>query len=571
MKRIILSIILIFVCLPFFNKFASASENNKYGIHLAIPSDEDLESAAGLVNSGGGDWGYVTLVMQSNDLNFNKWQGVFDRLRELHLIPIIRLATEPDGGNWRKPQKEEAQKWADFLGSLNWVVKERYVVLFNEPNHASEWGGQVDPENYAEVVAEYIKTLKNKNSDFKIMLSGFDAAAPQKLPDFADEEVFLKRVFNFWGAKKEEIGNLIDYWASHSYPNHGFVGSPQDQGRHSVRGYLWELSLIKNLGMTKNLSVFITETGWPHAEGESFDKKFQTQEKTKDNFAIYFREIISDPNVVAVTPFVLNYQSEPFDHFSWKKKEEIGGFYPQFTLVQNLLKVAGNPVQENKLEINSELPGKLVVNSTYQIPLLVKNTGQSIWEKKERYFLKLENCDCEYFFSEFDQLKPFEETLVFLYLKTNEKIGKKDLKILTSKGDLYKSNEIIWPLELSPRVKISFKVSLMPKRLDEGNDFKLLIYDLNNQVVFEEEKIQVKNGKGVVENVRNMILGEKYRLVLLKPYYLPRQQFLIIKESGNEVVFEMMLPLDFNEDGKFSIRDVLSILKKPSDLKLWFP
>ena len=82
--------------------------NNKFGIHLAVPTDEDLEAAGQLANSSGGDWGYVTLVIQENDRNTEKWQGIFDRLRRLHLIPIIRLATGPQGDMWRKPEPSEA-------------------------------------------------------------------------------------------------------------------------------------------------------------------------------------------------------------------------------------------------------------------------------------------------------------------------------------------------------------------------------------------------------------------------------------------------------------------------------
>lgn len=46
--------------------------NNKIGIHLAIPSHEDLSKAAELVNSSNGDWGYVTLVIHEDDLDKRK-------------------------------------------------------------------------------------------------------------------------------------------------------------------------------------------------------------------------------------------------------------------------------------------------------------------------------------------------------------------------------------------------------------------------------------------------------------------------------------------------------------------
>ena len=140
--------------------------NNIYGIHLAQPHPQDIQAASDLVNSNGGKWGYVTLVIQENDRNREKWQGIFDQMRELRLIPIVRLATQPEGENWRRPEEEDAPDWIEFLNSLNWVVKSRYIILFNEPNHGSEWGGEVDETSYAKVVVAFARALKEKNQDF---------------------------------------------------------------------------------------------------------------------------------------------------------------------------------------------------------------------------------------------------------------------------------------------------------------------------------------------------------------------------------------------------------------------
>ncbi len=137
--------------------------NNKFGIHLAQPHYEEIKQAAALINSNGGDWGYLTLVMQENDRNQQKWQEIFDLLREYHLIPIVRLATQPEGEVWRRPKVEDVKDWVEFLNGLNWVVKNRYIILFNEPNHGQEWGGEVDPTSYAEVAISFAKTLKEKN------------------------------------------------------------------------------------------------------------------------------------------------------------------------------------------------------------------------------------------------------------------------------------------------------------------------------------------------------------------------------------------------------------------------
>src|SRR3989344_492451 len=108
--------------------------NNSFGIHIL--DENDLEDAAKLVNSGGGDWGYVTFVIRSDERDSKRWQKVFDKMRRLHLIPIVRIATNQMEDGWEKPSFDEIDGWVSFLSSLNWVVKNRYVVIGNEPNHA---------------------------------------------------------------------------------------------------------------------------------------------------------------------------------------------------------------------------------------------------------------------------------------------------------------------------------------------------------------------------------------------------------------------------------------------------
>ena len=133
MKQIILFIFSFYLLILPLKVFAfdASLPNNKFGIHLAVSDREDLINAADLVNSSGGQWGYVTLVIQENDKDKKKWQAVFDQMRTLKLIPIIRLATQPQVNNWEIPSVDDIGGWIDFLDSLNWVAKDRYVILFN--------------------------------------------------------------------------------------------------------------------------------------------------------------------------------------------------------------------------------------------------------------------------------------------------------------------------------------------------------------------------------------------------------------------------------------------------------
>lgn len=350
--------------------------NNKFGIHLISPTPTESSPAASLVNSSGGDWGYITVLIEDRDRKKDKWQEFFNDLRRRHLIPLVRIATHPEGESWKIPNTGEENEWADFLNNLNWPTKNRYVIVFNEPNHATEWGNKVDARAYAQVLDAYITALKNKSEDFFILNAGFDASAPQQIPNYQDEVSFMQEMNN----AVPGIFEKLDAWDSHSYPNPGFVGSPTATGRGTVGTWYWELQQLRNLGVSKILPVFITETGWKHAEGLAYSPNFPTSEKVAEFYQTAFENAWNSERIVAVTPFLLTYEQSPFDHFSFKMQDS-KGFYPQFQKVLDLPKRAGKPVQENlaKLE-KGEVYSSIVAGETYSISLKLKNTGQSIWQ-----------------------------------------------------------------------------------------------------------------------------------------------------------------------------------------------
>jgi hypothetical protein len=532
--------------------------NNKFGIHLAQPHLEDLKKVAELVNSNGGDWGYVTLVIQENDRNSQKWQEIFDLLRKYHLIPIIRLATTPLGNNWKRPNSSDAYSWVDFLDSLNWVVKNRYVVLFNEPNHGSEWGGQVDPKNYADVAFAFAKTLKERNSNFFVMLAGFDASAPHLPPKFYDEKLFLKDLIDH----QPETFKFIDGWASHSYPNPAFSGSPYDFGRGTVRTYQWELDLLRQLGVEKELPFFITETGW--------ERKKLSEEQVAQNFKIAFEQVwLPDEKIVAVTPFVFDYKMEPFLGFSWKREGD-DGFYQQYYFVQSVPKTKGEPEQEEEGEISFDLPKELVNKSTYQFKIRLKNQGQGYWDERN-YFLLVNNVKkTEFLIGNLGEISPNEEKEVNFYLKTKDE-GQEKIKFILQKNGKNILESKDWYFNILPLPSLKIKTGLFPKLNDTGFDFELQIFDDKENLVYQKKNFNIEAGLGKINKIENIVLGKKYRMVILKPYYLPRQNYLVFKKGDNKITFKPMLPLDFNLDGKFSLRDILELIKKPKLIKLLFP
>ncbi|MFC1790567.1 hypothetical protein ACFLZP_03735 [Patescibacteria group bacterium] len=542
---------------------AQETPNNLFGIHLASPAQEDLEDAAALVNSSGGDWGYVTLVIAENDRDLQKWQDAFDRMRELHLIPIVRLATSPDGtSGWRRPDPKDASQWAKFLDRLNWPVKKRIIIFFNEPNHSAEWGGKVDPAHFAQVVLEYAQVFKEQNNNFFLMMAGLDAAAPSQPPNFEDEQVFLKLMDESLSEGLPGLFENLDGWTSHSYPNHGFRGGPWDTGRNSLQTYLWELKLLKSFGVEKDLPVYITETGWPHREGITAKQSFLSAKSVSQNMSIMFSRYQDDPQIQAVTPFILNYQDDLFAHFSWRLPDHQQEFYPQYQKVQSLPKKAGRPEQEQNLKVFLKLPEKLITSSEYKFYLPIKNEGQAIWDQEEGYYLDLVNPpeEFEYFFSPLISFEPGKRTSIKFFLKTSDQVGSYLFQIGVAREGEIISNLWSWSLELFPELKLKIKASLFPGFKVPKDDFRLLVYDSSERVVWEEKNLQVqKDGWITVQGLKNLALGESYRLVLIKPYFLPRQTFLTIQEQGNKATFKTFWKLDYDLDGRFSWGDVRAL------------
>ncbi|KKR72092.1 MAG: hypothetical protein UU16_C0046G0006 [Candidatus Woesebacteria bacterium GW2011_GWA2_40_7] len=338
--------------------------NNKFGVHIF--SEKDLPDAQKLINTSG-DWGYVTFVITEGERDHDRWQKVFDQMRRDHLIPIVRLATKASGDTWEIPKIEEINNWIAFLNSLNWVIENRYVIISNEPNHSSEWGGKIDPETYATYLKNFSQALHTASPDFFVLPAGLDASANNSVKTM-DETKFIRAMLK----AEPDVFNFIDGWNSHSYPNPAFSGKETDVGRGTINTFDWELTYLKTLGATKSLPVFITETGWSNVDS--------SEDQIASRLIYAYKNVWSDSRIVAVTPFILNYPNPPFEQFSWKKAD--GSFYSFYTTISNLPKIAGAPKQIVKGDILAVFAQPVIpLGSEYVGAILAKNTGQSIWSQ----------------------------------------------------------------------------------------------------------------------------------------------------------------------------------------------
>lgn len=532
------------------------SPNNVYGIHII--DESDLEDAAKLVNSNGGEWGYVTIVIRKDDRDKAKWQNIFDKMRELKLTPLVRLATQGKGDVWEKPDSEDVDNWVDFLDSLNWVVKNRYIILFNEPNHAQEWGGGINPGEYAKIVRLFHDKLKGKSDDFFILPAGFDAAAPDS-PSTMEISNYFARMYS----TDRKVFTLFDGWSSHSYPNPGFQGLPTGEGKGSIQSYKWEVNFLEQYGLKSNIPIFITETGWVHKEAENANKKVlgYSSEAVGDFLKEAYQKAWADPRVVAITPFVLNYPAPPFDNFSWKSSTE---YYPQFTTVQSLPKKAGSPEQINKNEfLLSTIPDQLVTGSYYSFTIDFKNTGQSIWETEAGFGLgaggpvQKDNVIVD----KISGIKPAQAGRIRINFETTDEVGDKKLTLSLQKNGVDFGDSFAKEIKLVPPPILKIKARILFKSEDRYG-FKLQIEGREGPVdEFDDLKLDEEGRLNLP--LINVVPGNKYKLSFGKPPYLTSIKEINLNEKGAEVDFGTFIPVDFNSNSVLDFGDLKELLVHP--------
>lgn len=302
--------------------------NNKFGIHILFP--EELSEAAALVNSSGGDWGYVTIPIRASDRDLSKWQTFMDNCKKYHVIPIVRLATDGDYFDkisWSKPTSYDILDFSNFLDSLSWPTKNRYIVVYNEVNRGDEWGGIPDASEYAQILNYAVDTFKKKNEDFFIISAGFDNASINVTNQYINQ-------YNYMYQMEEAVPGIfakIDGIASHSYPNPAF-SSPPSSAKNGIFSFFYQKNIADNLS-NKNLPVFITETGWTSnaISGEQQSVYYQDA----------FRNYWNDKSVIAVTPFIFTANQGPFGQFSFIKNGEKTKIYNTY---KSILKVNGQPI-----------------------------------------------------------------------------------------------------------------------------------------------------------------------------------------------------------------------------------
>ncbi len=302
--------IVIFIASLFFGQLfrpssAQAIENKVLGVHILSPTD--LDSAKLLLKEGAmkDDWHFLTIPLTVNDLNqLELWQKFFQEAGKNKFIPLLRLATfHEEPGVWARPTRYQIVKMFQFMDKLDWPTEQRHVIIFNEVNHAQEWGGQVDPLSYTQVLEFAASWANTEQADYVVMPAAMDLAAPNS-DETMEAFTYLKKML----AHNPWIFDHIDVWNSHSYPNPGFSSSPTRTAQDSIRGFEHELNFLKKR-TGKDFKVIITETGW-------VDNHY-TRPWLKSYYLYAMQHIWSHPKVIGITPFILRGAPGQFSQFSF--------------------------------------------------------------------------------------------------------------------------------------------------------------------------------------------------------------------------------------------------------------
>jgi len=293
--------------------------NNKIGVHILDTGE--IFSAAKLVNANGGSWGYVTIPMRSDDRNYEKWSQFFHKCRENKVIPIIRLTTYFSKDNWAAPTPLDLIDFANFLTDLPWPTKNRYVILFNEPNHSKEWGGSVSPREYADLLSASHDIFKSRSEDFFLISAGLDMSAPTNRTS-TDALRFYREMTR----GNPAWFNSIDGLAVHAYPNPAFSSSVRSKTRYGITSYRYELAYLKQLGFSPK-PLFITETGYVGSG---------------PFYAVALTDVWTDKNIVTITPFVLFAGAGEFSRFSLLDTSH--NPRPAYNEIFALTKISGSPL-----------------------------------------------------------------------------------------------------------------------------------------------------------------------------------------------------------------------------------
>jgi hypothetical protein len=312
-----------------------------YGMHTFVQdrcNEDYIRTQLDRVLHVAGPGAYVKQLLYRIDTNTpgpaSCWVYFVNRCYDMGLVPVVRLGTDLDGANWRKPEPYGAMAEAYkrvVAGLPRRDGHKLYVEIGNEPNLNMEWGGAANGAEYGQFLVEAAAALRSLQDPRIVLLNG-GLSPTGHMADAVgggmSTTAFIEQMATVPGALQ-----AFDVWASHPYPGN----RPPEQNLHdgtaadyaflAIDSYLLELDCLAKHGRT-GLQVLLTETGYPIG-AKDLEGPLGLPEITEANRADYIARAFRDywsrwPEVIGVCPFFLMDpmgDSSPWRDWVWMDNE----------------------------------------------------------------------------------------------------------------------------------------------------------------------------------------------------------------------------------------------------------
>jgi len=305
-----------------------------YGMHTFVQdrcNDGYINAQLERVLQVAGPGAYVKQLLYRIDTNTSGpsgcWVYFVNRCYDLGLVPVVRLGTDLDGANWRKPEPYGAMAEAFkrvVAGLPRRDGHKLYVEIGNEPNLNIEWGGAANGVEYGQFLVEVAAALRSLHDPRIVLLNG-GLSPTGHMADAMGGGVSVTAFIDQM-AKVPGALQAFDVWASHPYPGN----RPPEQNLHdgtaadysflAIDSYVLELDRLAHHGRA-GLQVLLTETGYRLGANDLLGPlglPAINDANRADYIARAFRDHWSRwPEVIGVCPFFLLDPANPTPWADW--------------------------------------------------------------------------------------------------------------------------------------------------------------------------------------------------------------------------------------------------------------
>lgn len=282
---------------------------SRFGPHLACSNQTDfiekVRKNYQFLGWSDADWIPATIMFKITDPPDYIRAGLEAMAKDFEetpkLWPIVRVDGDPHGDRISSAQIDQFRETLRTVGGLAALgEKPLFFEFANEPNHQEEWKPAINPQDYQERLADFIREIGviREIGGFRVVNAALDQRA-------GDSPTTMEGVV-FWNA-----GNLVSIVGSldgYAFNNYHF----ESTGRYSKEG--WKV-MRQSLGMTEGKPVFLVEYGLDPGADSGARISFLQQEYELDLTGV--NPAVAE--VAAVTPlFCLD--DNPADGDSCPKK-----------------------------------------------------------------------------------------------------------------------------------------------------------------------------------------------------------------------------------------------------------